>query len=110
MTERLIIALLVAWLQLLASGAAAQVAPEVQPGQLDNGIRAQDVRQAETPAPPVSERQAVELARQQYPGNLLRISLVGQGTNLRYQIRMENAGKVFTLFVDANTGAVVEGQ
>lgn len=54
----------------------------------------------------VTERQAVNLARQRFPGNILRISLVGEGANQRYQIRMENEGKVFTVFVHATTGRV----
>lgn len=89
----------------------AQVSPSIQPGQLDINRNAspRDVRQAQTPAPQISERQAIGLARQQFTGNVLRISLIGQGNNLRYQIRMENEGKIFTVFVNANTGAVSGG-
>ena len=89
----------------------AQVSPSVRPGQLDinNNTSPRDVRQSQTPAPRISERQAINLARQQFAGNVLRISLVGQGNNLRYQIRMENEGKIFTVFVNANTGAVSGG-
>lgn len=57
----------------------------------------------------VTERQAVIFARQQFAGNILRISLVGEGANERYQIRMENEGKVFTVFVNTTTGRVTEG-
>lgn len=57
----------------------------------------------------VTESQAVELARQQFPGNILRISLIGEGENQRYQIRMENEGKVFTVFVHVATGRVSGG-
>ena len=89
----------------------AQVAPRLQPGQLDinNNNSPRDVRQSQTPAPRVSERQAISLARKQFVGNVLRISLIGQGNNLRYQIRMENEGKIFTVFVNANSGAVSGG-
>ena len=89
----------------------AQVSPSVRPGQLDinSNSSPRDVRQAQTPAPRISERQAIGLAREQFAGNVLRISLIGQGNNLRYQIRMENEGKIFTVFVNANTGAVSGG-
>ena len=82
--------------------------PATPPIQLDN-IGGTDQRRAQPPAVKISERQAVELARQHFPGNVLRISLVGQGANLRYQLRMENEGKVFTVFVDANSGVVSGG-
>jgi uncharacterized membrane protein YkoI len=48
----------------------------------------------------ISERQAVGLARDR---------LVGEGNRQRYQIRMENEGKVFTVFVDAASGRVTRG-
>lgn len=88
--------------------ALGQVAPAIRPGQLDinSGSSARDARQAQTPAPRISEREAVELAREKFSGNVLRISLIGQGDVLRYQIRMESEGKIFTVFVNANTGVV----
>lgn len=93
------------------SSGFSQVAPVVQPGQLDinNNSSPRDVRQSQAPAPRISERQAVSLARERFAGNVLRISLVGQGQNRRYQIRMENEGKIFTVFVNATTGAVSGG-
>ena len=89
----------------------AQLAPSVQPGQLDinNPNSPRDIRQSQVPAPRISERQAIDLARQQFTGNVLRISLIGQGNALRYQIRMEDEGRIFTVFVDALTGAVSGG-
>lgn len=57
----------------------------------------------------ITERQAVELARARFEGNILRISLIGEGNNQRYQIRMENEGKVFTVFVHVATGRVTGG-
>ena len=82
--------------------------PATPPIQLDN-VGGTGQRRAQPPAVKISERQAVEIARASYPGNVLRISLIGQGANMRYQLRMENEGKVFTVFVDANTGAVSGG-
>ena len=94
----------------LLSPGIAQVAPAVQPGQLDiNGNVSRDGRQAQTAAPRITERQAVSLARENFTGNVLRISLIGQGQNRRYQIRMENQGKIFTVFVNATTGEVSGG-
>jgi uncharacterized membrane protein YkoI len=57
----------------------------------------------------ISEREAVGLARDRYAGNVLRIGLIGEGNGQRYQIRMENEGKVFTVFVNANSGRVTRG-
>ncbi len=57
----------------------------------------------------VTQRQAVDIAKQRFAGNVLRISLVGEGANQRYQIRMENEGKVFTVFVNATTGRISGG-
>lgn len=57
----------------------------------------------------ISERQAVDLVRERFEGNLLRISLVGEAANRRYQIRLENEGKVFTVFVHASTGVISGG-
>lgn len=68
----------------------------------------------ETPQAPqsnntITENRAVEIARQSFAGNILRISLIGEGANQQYQIRMENEGKVFTVFVHAVTGRVSGG-
>jgi len=89
----------------VAEAALGQLPPvQLNPGDLRNPSQ-QELRN-----PPlngmITERQAVALARQQYAGNILRISLVGEGQNRRYQIRMENEGKVFTVFVHATTGQV----
>lgn len=73
----------------------------------NSGLR--DIRQAPQAGTRITERQAVDLARQRFAGNVLRISLIGEGVNQRYQIRMENEGKVFTVFVHAATGRVTGG-
>jgi hypothetical protein len=80
--------------------------PQLEPNQLDRVRSGNQSRNDQLANPKVSERQAVELARAQFAGNVLRISLVGQGNGLRYQIRMENEGKVFTVFVNAINGRV----
>ncbi len=101
---------LLGWLAVsLAAPVSAQVLPyQVEQNQLDRANPLRDLRnpQANTR---INERQAVNLARQRFAGNILRISLVGEGPNQRYQIRMENEGKVFTVFVHAITGEVSGG-
>ena len=94
---------------LSATVSLGQRPPSIQPGQLDNGTAPRDLRRTEAPAPAISERQAVTLAREQFAGNILRISLIGEGEALRYQIRMEDEGRIFTVYVDATTGAVSGG-
>ncbi|PCI74648.1 MAG: hypothetical protein COB20_14890 [SAR86 cluster bacterium] len=94
---------------LLGAGefAHAQNIP-IPPIQID--INRNDNGRNNTQANPrVTERQAVEIARQRFAGSILRISLVGEGNNQRYQIRMENEGKVFTVFVNVSTGRISGG-
>jgi len=87
--------------------AHAQTIP-IPPIQID--INRNDSGRNNTQANPrVTERQAVEIAKQRFAGNILRISLVGEGNNQRYQIRMENEGKVFTVFVNVITGRISGG-
>lgn len=59
--------------------------------------------------PQVSQQQAVGIAKQRFAGSILRISLVGEGEKQRYQIRMENEGKIFTVFVNVATGRISGG-
>ena len=91
----------------LPMAAQAQPARDLQ-NQLDPGRRASNSRQKASELM-LSERQAVAQARAKAAGNVLRISLVGEGANQRYQIRMEHDGKVFTVFVHARTGKVTQG-
>ena len=89
----------------------SQVLPlqdQVEQNQLDRANSPRDLRNNQQTTT-INERQAVNLARQRFAGNILRISLIGEGTNQRYQIRMENQGKVFTVFVHATTGEVSGG-
>lgn len=79
------------------------------PNQLDRTAPARQIPENPQANSRISQRQAVNLARQRFPGNILRISLIGEGQNQRYQIRMENEGKVFTVFVHATTGRVTGG-
>lgn len=107
---------LVAWLNIAASAvllfvvpAAAQSSQDIQTQlDLDRRAASQSANPQSMPSE-LSERQAVARARAQVAGNVLRITLVGDGANRRYQIRMEKEGKVFTLFVHARTGKVTRG-
>jgi uncharacterized membrane protein YkoI len=102
-----ILSLLVALLFGVFEVAHAQNIP-AQPAQLDIN-RSDNTGNATQARPRVTERQAVEIARQRFAGNILRISLIGEGANQRYQIRMENEGKVFTVFVNVITGRISGG-
>lgn len=100
------------WMTILlwfaTAGAHAQLLPVPMPEPLDlNGRGARPERQA--PAVRITEQEAVALARGQFPGNVLRITLVTDEGVARYQLRMENEGKVFTVFVNAQTGEVTGG-
>ena len=87
-----------------------QILPfQVELDQLDRSNPLRDLRVNPQANGIITERQAVNLARQQFAGNILRITLIGEGARQRYQIRMENAGKVFTVFVHAKTGEVTGG-
>ncbi|MEX2132114.1 MAG: PepSY domain-containing protein [Pseudohongiellaceae bacterium] len=89
----------------------AQLLPPPVPAPIDlNSRSAGDQRRVQPPATRITKRRAAELATQAYGGNVLRISLIGQGDNLRYQLRMEKEGKIFTVYVDANSGAVSTGE
>ena len=90
-------------------GLAQLVPPRVEQNQLDQANPGRELPAGPQTNGRISERQAVNLARQKFAGNILRISLVGEGANQRFQIRMENEGKVFTVFVHATTGRVSGG-
>jgi uncharacterized membrane protein YkoI len=80
----------------------------IPPAQID--INRSDRDRSNTQANPrVTQQQAVGIAKQRFAGNILRISLVGEGNNQRYQIRMENEGKVFTVFVNVANGRISGG-
>ena len=80
----------------------------ILPAQIDI-IRSDGDRNTQQAAPRVTKLQAAEIAKQRFAGSILRITLVGEGNNQRYQFRMENEGKVFTVFVNAITGRISGG-
>tara|TARA_B110000858_G_scaffold198483_2_gene265559 strand:+ start:9465 stop:9776 length:312 start_codon:yes stop_codon:yes gene_type:complete len=94
---------------LLGTGefAHAQNVP-IPPAQID--INRSDRGKNNTQVKPrVSQQQAVGIAKKRFAGSILRISLVGEGGSQRYQIRMENEGKIFTVFVNVATGRISGG-
>ncbi len=58
----------------------------------------------------VSQRQALELVRARYPGNVISINEVQQGGGLLYRVRMDNDGNIYTLYVDAGSGDITREQ
>jgi uncharacterized membrane protein YkoI len=57
-------------------------------------------------APRISQREALELVRARFPGNVVSISEVQQDGALQYRVRMDNEGNIFTVYVDAATGDI----
>ncbi len=102
------------FLIILLSGMAGLGYAQMQPApqnelNFNANAGARDLRSNAPDTSKITERQAVILARQKFAGKILRIGLIGDGENQRYQIRMENGGKVFTVFVHATTGKIAGG-
>lgn len=58
-------------------------------------------------APRVTQREALDIARARYPGTVISINEVqSRNSPMRYRIRMDNEGNIFTVFVNSVTGAV----
>jgi uncharacterized membrane protein YkoI len=65
------------------------------------------VVQEEQIAPgPVNQQQALERVRARFPGNVIAINEVRQGNRVRFRIRLDNEGNIYTVFVDQATGAI----
>jgi len=73
---------------------------------------------AQPPAPPAQEarqeqagagltqRQALDRVRAQFPGNVISINEVRQGDRVRFRIRIDNEGNIYTVYVDRATGVI----
>jgi len=95
-------ALALIMMSLLGAGAAA-----ADPLQLALGIyqdQAGDSSQEQTSS--ISQRRALELVRARFPGNVVSINQVQQGGVLQYRVRMDNEGNIYTVYVNANSGAI----
>lgn len=55
----------------------------------------------------INQKQALDIARARFSGNVISINEVrARNAAMRYRIRMDNEGNIFTVFVDSRTGAV----
>lgn len=54
----------------------------------------------------LSQRQALERVRAQFPGNVISINEVRQGDRVRFRIRIDNEGNIYTVYVDRATGVI----
>lgn len=74
--------------------------------QAQQVLLAQQSGDAAAQAPRISQREALELVRARFPGNVVSISEVQQDGALQYRVRMDNDGNIFTVYVDADTGTI----
>lgn len=65
-----------------------------------------NVEVIEYPIGPVNQRQALERVRAQFPGNVISINEVVQEERVRFRIRIDNEGNIYTVFVDQATGVI----
>jgi len=64
-------------------------------------------RQDNEPTAGINQKQALDIARARFPGNVISINEVRpRNAAMRYRIRMDNEGNIFTVFVDSRTGTV----
>ena len=55
----------------------------------------------------ITQKKALELARARFPGTVISINEVrARNAPMRYRIRMDNEGNIFTVLVDSRSGAV----
>jgi uncharacterized membrane protein YkoI len=66
----------------------------------------QATQEAQAAPGPVNQQQALERVRARFPGNVIAINEVRQGNRVRYRIRLDNEGNIYTVFVDQATGAI----
>lgn len=74
------------------------------------GYQDQSGDSAQDEAPQVSQRRALELVRASFPGNVVSINQVRQGGALQYRVRMDNEGNIYTVYVNATSGAITREQ
>ncbi len=89
---------------LIALGLPSQNAVSAQ-GLILAQANAQDAE-----APAISQRRALELVRARFPGNVVSINQVQQSGVLQYRVRMDNEGNIYTVYVNARTGAITREQ
>lgn len=74
------------------------------------GYQDQSGDSSQEQAPQISQRQALELVRARFPGNVVSINQVQQGGVLQYRVRMDNEGNIYTVYVNATSGAITREQ
>lgn len=92
-------------LGVMPASAVSAATPDGEPrnGFLPNSSAQRDRDDSREQAEPrVSRRQASETAQQSFPGKVINIQLVNQ----RWRVRVDQDGRVFDVFVDAETGRV----
>lgn len=55
---------------------------------------------------PVNQRQALDRVRARFPGEVISINEVRQGDRVRFRVRLDNEGNIYTVYVDKATGVV----
>ncbi|ALO46782.1 PepSY domain-containing protein [Pseudohongiella spirulinae] len=55
---------------------------------------------------PVNQRQALDRVRARFPGEVISINEVRQGDRIRFRVRLDNEGNIYTVYVDKATGVV----
>jgi len=105
---KIVFTAIVTLIVLLATGpVAAQVLLVQQDSrEIINNNRAPEIRRAQEQNAAISQRQALELVRKQFQGMVIGITLVGEGRQQRYRIRLDQKGNIFTITVNASTGKV----
>lgn len=61
---------------------------------------------AETSGEGLSQREALERVRARFPGNIISINEMNQDGRIRFRIRIDNEGNIYTVYVDQVTGAI----
>ncbi|MDT8427351.1 MAG: PepSY domain-containing protein, partial [Pseudomonadales bacterium] len=69
--------------------------------------QSQEQSEETQPQAPISQKQALDIARARFPGNVISINEARRRDGvMRYRIRLDNNGNIITVFVDSRTGAV----
>ncbi len=76
----------------------------------DHFLAQQNADPADEQVAQVSQRRALELVRARFPGNVISINEVQQRGELFYRVRLDNDGNIFTVYVNATTGAITREQ
>ena len=69
-------------------------------------VASQQGEQASEQSGPENQEQALERVRAIFPGTVISINQVRQDGRLRFRVRLDNEGNIYTVFVDQATGAL----